>query len=54
MRRCLTPPCSSSGCATPHYFNSCCSMFDFDADGDVDINDVGAMQRRYDDPDESR
>jgi uncharacterized membrane protein len=44
---CITGPCASGSCAPPLYASSCCSMVDFDNDGDVDTRDFADFQASF-------
>lgn len=45
---CLTGPCGSAPCDPPIYGNACCIAGDTDADGDVDLVDIAALQLAFD------
>ncbi len=41
---CLSQPCTAVPCTPSLYSQPCCSMMDFDADGDVDLRDLREFQ----------
>ncbi|MDO8631978.1 MAG: hypothetical protein Q7R41_15945 [Phycisphaerales bacterium] len=47
---CVGEACATESCEPPLYSNPCCAVQDFDADGDVDLNDYDFLRLRLTGP----
>jgi hypothetical protein len=43
--RCLAGPCGDPPCDPPAYGDPCCTIGNFDDDGDIDLEDFGQFQQ---------
>jgi hypothetical protein len=47
---CVSEACPTESCEPPLYSDPCCAVQDFDADGDVDLNDYDFLRLRLTGP----